>query len=202
MKLGTGLSKEKLQKMTLTAILSAGAVATLGFFFVGRQYAEWTKAREEIAKLTTDIDQQEKNAKQAVMDTVQREKLQALVQTQRATMVDGDPLLWVAREITLFAEQQPVRVTSVQSGAKGHHSHRSRYETYSAKIELTGTYDQIGTFVRDLENKYPEAEIRSLDLVAGSPHHRATIDLVLLIQPEGLSNKTAAAESAKGHGQS
>jgi hypothetical protein len=35
---------------------------------------------------------------------------------------------------------------------------------YACGIEVSGTYDQIGAFVRDLENKFSTAEIRSFSL--------------------------------------
>ena len=53
---------------------------------------------------------------------------------------------------------------------------------------------------QELENKFPEAEVRSLD-IAGSDGTetglRATIDLALMVRPELDSEKTAAKPNAK-----
>ena len=121
--------------------------------------------------------------------------MQAFVDTQRATMVSGDPFAWVVREIELLAENQPVRDVAPRTGTVVRHPRKDRYECYVTHIEFVGSYNQIGAFVQELENKFPEAEIRSLD-IAGSDNaeagHRAAIDLALMERPKLESEKTAA----------
>ena len=56
--------------------------------------------------------------------------------------------------------------------------------------------DDIGNFVRDLENRFPTAETQSLTL-AGNPsgQHSAALDLKFLVLPEKLAKKTEAKDS-------
>ena len=76
-------------------------------------------------------------------------------------MITGDAFAWVVREISLLAEQHPVRIGGLNrwQGRVGRKIQESDLHT---RIDFSGTYDEIGEFVRDLENKFPTAEIQSL----------------------------------------
>jgi len=72
---------------------------------------------------------------------------------------------------------------------------KSKSQTYGARIEFSGTYDQIGLFVSDLENRFPTAEVQSV-MVAGSAgdkgEHKAVLEVVLHAQPAEPSKKAEA----------
>ena len=113
-------------------------------------------------------------------------------------MVTGDPYAWLVREMTLFTEQEPVHMSGLPTGSKGDMGAKSRNPLYKAHLEFSGTYDQIGTFVRDLENKFATSEIQSLS-VSGNANdkdarHNATLDIALRVL---LSEPPKKAESTK-----
>ena len=65
----------------------------------------------------------------------------------------------------------------------------------SVGIEVSGTYDQIGAFVRDLENKFSTAEIQSLSMGGSADdkgQHGATLTITLRVLPPEPSKKTEA----------
>jgi len=125
-----------------------------------------TETEASITKLTDQIRQGERQARGAQEDVGHRAEVKSFVEAQQAAMVSGDPFAWVVREISLLAEQHPVRISALHPGIKLDTTEESKGRTYTSGIDVSGTYDQIGAFVRDLENKFSTAEIRSLSLGA------------------------------------
>jgi Tfp pilus assembly protein PilO len=188
------ISKEKLQKIVLVGMIALTGISGVWMFYGSKQWAALKKQKEEVAKLQKDVDDAKQSA-QAIMRTAPlRDKMQAFVDTQRATMVSGDPFAWVVREIELLAENQPVRDVAPRTGTVVRHPRKDRYECYVTHIEFVGSYHQIGAFVEKLENRFPEAEIRMLDIAASEvpDKHRAALGLMLLVRPEMDWEKTAA----------
>jgi hypothetical protein len=101
------------------------------------------------------------------------------------------------REISLLAEQEPVRMGGLHPAGKI--DMKSGSPMYSARIEFSGTYDQIGAYVRDLENRFPTSEIQSL-VVAGSAddkgRHEAALEIALRVQPTRASEKLEAKKTS------
>jgi Tfp pilus assembly protein PilO len=188
------LPKEKLQRIVLVGTMALIGMVMAWFLYGHKQWVALNVNRASIAKLKGDVAKAKESA-QAMAQTVPlRGKMQAFVEAQRATMVSGDPFAWVVREIALLAGSQPVRDITMRPGGVLRHPRKDRYELYVTRIEFVGRYDQIGAFVQELENKFPEAEVRSLD-IAGSDSaeagHRAAIDLAFAVRPELPSEKAA-----------
>ncbi|MGD0016364.1 MAG: hypothetical protein ABSC38_02445 [Verrucomicrobiia bacterium] len=188
------ISKEKLQKIVLVGMIALTGISGVWMFYGSNQWTTLKKRKEEVAKLQKDVDDAKQSAQAITRTAPLREKMQAFVDTQRATMVSGDPFAWIVREIALLAENQPVRDVAPRTGTVVRHPRKDRYECYVTHIEFIGSYRQIGAFVEKLENRFPEAEIRMLDIAASgvTGRHRAALDLMLLMRPEMEWEKTAA----------
>lgn len=189
------LSKEKLQKIVLICIVTLIAVVGVIQFYVLKNWSALAAAKADIMKLDDQIRQAERKARNAKQDIAYRAEVKSFVETQRAAMVSGDPFAWVVREISLLAEQHPVRITGLHPGGKVESSGKSKCLVYATHLDFSGTYDQIGVFVQDLENKFPTAEIQSLS-VSGSAgdngEHLASLDIALRMQPPEPSRKAEA----------
>ena len=189
------LPKDKLQKVVLICVLTLIAVVGVVQFYVLQNWNELTEARAGIEKLNDQIRQAERKARTAQQDVANRAETKAFVEAQWAGMVSGDPFAWVVREISLFAEQQPVRIGGLHPGGKAESDGRTKSPIYRTRLEFSGTYDQMGTFVRDLENRFPTSEIESLS-VAGSAddkgEHTGTLTIALRMQPPEPSKKVEA----------
>ena len=189
MKLGflRKLPKDKLQKMVLVGIVTLCAMVGVMQFYVIGNWKALRNSKSRIAVLDEQVQQAEKTARRAALDEAHREQVKTFVETQQAAMIAGDPFAWVVREISLLAEKHPVHVDGLHPGSKPESAGRSKYQPYITRIDLTGAYDQIGLFVRDLESRFPTGEIRSLS-VSGSAEdkgrHEAMVELVLRLQPE------------------
>jgi Tfp pilus assembly protein PilO len=187
------MSKQKRQQVVLALLVAMIGVAGVWVFFVSRQVSAVQKSRARIADLERQLTEATKTAEQAAKNLPLKEKLRNFVEAQETAMVTGDSFAWVVREITLLAEQHPVREVSLRSGNRVPHTRKSRHECYVTKLEFSGGYDQIGAFICDLENKFPTAEVRSLELTggeAGGGRLRAIVELALLIRPQTETKTT------------
>jgi Tfp pilus assembly protein PilO len=187
------LPKDKQQKLVLVGIVTLIAVVGTLQFYVLKNWTALRNANNRIAKVNEQIQEAEHKLKQAAQNEMYRQEVKAFVETQQAAMIAGDPFAWVVREISLLAEGRPIRVIGLNPGSKIESAGKSKCAMYATRIDITGSYDQIGAFICDLENKFPTGEIRSLT-VAGGPddknQHQALLNLALVMQPEQPSKKT------------
>jgi Na+-transporting NADH:ubiquinone oxidoreductase subunit NqrC len=193
------LPKEKLKMIVLIVVVTLIAIVIIGHFYVARELAASSESNRQIAKLKQQVEEADRASQQELQNKQLRETATAFVGVQEATMVTGDPFSWVVRQISLLAEQHPVHVMSMHPGGNVQHDQGSHYSMYTTQIDVEGTYDQVGAFIEDFENKFPTGQIRSLTLVpsgANGSARRATIDLGFLIQPErdGMSKPAGKAK--------
>ena len=186
------LPKEKLQKVILILLASLIASAAIGMLYVNGQYTVLTEREQKIAELKKKILEQQGQAKTERQEVKAIEEIQAFVQAQRASMVAGDPFSWCVREVTLLAEQHPIRVLSLRPGGRSPHRVKAQYEVFALQLELEGSYDDLGTFVKALENKFAASEIRQLEFQGGDATktlRRMSLSLALLMQPPTKEEK-------------
>lgn len=191
MNLPDGITKDKLQKVVLVGVLSLAAIALVGHLCAWKQITARSAAKRQIAELDGKIKELQTRTLEAKQSKSTREQMRFIVDAQRATMVSGDPFSWVVREMSLLSEHHPVQILSMRPGALGPHSQYSRYSVFTTRLELAAGYDQIGEFIRDIENKFPTAQIQSLELGAGQSDrdHRVTLELAFLVQPDSPTDK-------------
>lgn len=190
------LPKEKKQQIALIGIVTVAAVAGVFQFYVLNQWNVRASARDKVATLTDQIAEAEKKARLAAANEAFRDQVRDFVAAQEGGMIRGDPFAWVVREITLLAEQHPIQVVGLRPGTKGEPAERPKFPTYLTRLEVTGNYDQLGAFIRDLENRFPTAEIRSLTVTGQEQgRHNAQLDLRLLIRPEKAGKKPETSAS-------
>ena len=163
------LPKGKLQKLVFVGIVTLGAVVGVVQCYLLKNWSELNDTRNRIAKFNDQIRQANHTARKAAQDETEREQVKSFLDAQHSAMITGDPFAWVVREITLLSEGYPVHVMGIQPG------------------EIEAGYDELGVFLRDIENKFPTIQIRLLDLSVGEtegPKRHASLRLAFLIQPE------------------
>jgi cell division protein FtsL len=189
------MPKEKLQRVVLVCIVTLAAVVGVVEYYVLKNWTAVSEAEASITKLTDQIRQGERQARGAQQDVAHRAEVKSFVEAQQAGMVSGDPFAWVVREISLLAQQHPVRITALHPGINADTTGESKGHAYMAGLDVSGTYDQIGEFVRDLENKFSTAEIRSFSLAGNADdrgQHGASLTIVLRVLPPETPKKAEA----------
>ena len=142
------LPKDKLQKIVLICIVMLVAVVGVVEFYALNNWNALADTKSQIVKLNDQIRQAERKAREATQDVARRTELKTFVETQQAAMVSGDPFCHqVVREMSLLAEQEPVHLSGLHPSGKI--ETKSGTASYAARIDLSGTYDEIGTYVRD-----------------------------------------------------
>jgi Tfp pilus assembly protein PilO len=192
------MPKQKLQQVVLVCIVILAAVVGVVELYVLKNWTELTETKASITKLADQIHESERQARGAQQDVAHRAEVKSFVEAQQAAMVSGDPFAWVVREISLLAEQHPVRITALHPGIKSETTGESKGRAYMSGIDVSGTYDQIGAFVQDLENKFSTAEIQSLSIGGSADdkgQHGATLTITLRVLPPEPSKKTEAKKS-------
>ena len=187
------LPKDKLQKIVLLCIATLSAIVGVVQFYTLKNWTTFVDTKNRIRKLGDQIRQAEHEAQQAAQDGTYRQNVRSFVEAQRAAIISGDPFAWVVREISLAAEKNPVRVEGLRSGGKVESMGKSLFATYTSRIEFIGTYDQIGAFIQDLENRFPTGEIRAFSVSGGADdkgQHQAAVDLTLRVMSEHVSKAT------------
>jgi hypothetical protein len=195
MKFLKSMPKEKLQKVILVAIVALIAVGALIKLFVGPGFAKLSAEGARVEKLKTELKETQAALDSEASNAQLRDRLKTFVTEQRQRMVSGDSFSWVVREVTLVAEKHPVRVSGMRPGTKFNNATKSRYEMFVTHVEADGTYDQVGAFLRDLENSFPTGELRGLELTANEASRgqcRVVFDIALPVSPS--EQKAASTE--------
>lgn len=187
---------KQLVLLTLGALIIVGGVS---WYYDYNQWAIHQKCQAKINALKKNIAEVHQLALTLSQTAATRVKLHQFVDAHEATMVSGDQFAWVIREISHLAESQPVGNVSTQPGNVVQHARKANRQWYVTHLEFVGDYDQIGTFVRELENHFPEAEIRSITIVATETPaiHRATLDLALLMCPSEMTGSALLAQKTE-----
>ena len=192
------MPKEKLQQVAFVCIITLAALVGVVEYYVLRNWTALTETKARISKLADQIQQAERQARGAQQDVAHRAEVKSFVQAQQAGMISGDPFAWVVREISLAAQDHPIRITALHPDNKVETAGETKARTYTAGIDVSGTYDQIGVFVRDLENRFTTAEIQSFSLGGNADdrgQHGASLSITLRVLPAETS-KTAEARKS------
>lgn len=187
-----GLPKEKQQKLLLAGIGFVMVMAALYQFYLAKNLTALSESRQKSAELAPKVDRAEQRQKESIANTPLKESMQAFLKTQKPRLVTGDSFSWTCREISLLAEKHPVKIVSLRPGTVATHPRQSGYQTFTTKIELAGAFDDLGAFLRALENKFPAGEIRALQISSGQREGGdliASLDLMLIIQPDPTTEK-------------
>jgi len=186
MKLLKSIPKQKLQKIVFVILVTLIALGVMGNFWIAKEWSEWSSHRDEIAKLGTQIDQVQTSLQQEASNTDLRDHIKTFVDAQQQRMVSGDPFSWVVREVSLLAERHPIHVIGMRPGEITSNTQKSRYNMFTTRLEVEGTYDQVGVFIKEFENNFSTSQIRSLEMSAPDPSRsvcRVSIDCALLMLP-------------------
>ncbi len=183
MKFLRGMTRSTSSAGLLAAMLFLLGTVVAVYLSVSRPLLELVTARQQTAALDAKIDNALQRARATWEQSLRRARAQKVADAQRTAPITGDPFAWIVREISLVAEHHPIRMLSIQPGAT---QAPGRVNFYTARLEVAGSYDQLGEFVRDVENKFPQSEIRSLEIVAGqsADDRRASLDLTLLTRAD------------------
>lgn len=183
------LPKDKLQKIVLAGIVAVTGLAGMYLFWINPAWTLATTSRGRIQNLEREIAEAQRKAKLESANQPMLEQVLAFAKPLRDRTVTGDPYMWVVLQLNELAEVRHARIPTPRPGGKIPHPRVASCELLSTSIELDGTYDEIGEFVRDFENRFPLGEVRTVEMSPvdpAGPKRRAKLDLFFLVWPANL----------------
>jgi hypothetical protein len=159
------LPKQKRDHLILVAVATVAVLAGLGFGLIRRQYDNLNATRAKSVEAEKQLEK--------IKDTIGREteiqtelaEIGAKLTIREANMAtSGDPYAWALDLIRLFRTSYRVDVPSVGQPTQGESSILPKFPYRQASFTVSGTgyYHEIGRFIADFENKYPEIRIVNL----------------------------------------
>ena len=191
------LATGKGRKVVLLSLGALIVISGVAWYYDHNQWVIHREHQAQIGVLKQNIATARRLAISMTQTAALRAEIQQFVDAHEATMVSDDQFAWVIREISQIAESQPVENVTTQPGVVVPHARKPTRQWYVTQLGFVGDYDQIGVFVKELENHFPEAEIRSLTIVATQTpaNHRATLELLLLMRPVAPASATVSLKS-------
>jgi Tfp pilus assembly protein PilO len=158
------LPKQKRDHLILVAVIIVAILAGLGFGLIRRQYDNLEATRAKSVEAEKRLEK--------MKDTIEREpeiqadlaEVQGKLTLREANMASGDPYAWALDLIRLFRNSYKVDMPGVGQPTQGESSLMPRFPYRQASFTVSGSgyYHDIGRFVADFENKYPEIRIVNL----------------------------------------
>jgi hypothetical protein len=177
------IPKAKLQQMMLVGIFTIITLVAVWQFWISDEQTALEANQKAVEELAPKIEEAERTEKNEARNESLKHQLIAYIQGQRSSMVSGDFFAWAVREMTLLAERHPVQVSNIRGAGKVSTASRSG-DGYLVQLEIRGNYDAIGGLVADLENRFPTAQVRMLEIGGGDAQTAtriATLEVVFMI---------------------
>jgi Tfp pilus assembly protein PilO len=193
----TRLSKAKRDQLILALVVVTAVVAGLFFGLIRmqqRSLGELKGRRQTVQTKLTDIQKTTQNAariESALADA------KAKLSIHEKNIASGDLLLWVFNLVRDFKKPYDVDVPQFGSIIIENSTVSAQFPYKQFHLTLSGTahYFDLGRFIADFENRYPEIRLENLELqpapsAGGSAPSEMLLfrmDLVGLIKPDSSS---------------
>jgi hypothetical protein len=187
------LSKDKKQKLVLVALLTVGAIATLGFGLVKFQYSQLAKyatKRAQTEKKLREMRQTIRNASQVEAKLAQA---QIALSEQESDMASGDLYSWMITTLRRFKAGYKVEIPAYSPvGPTTDMNMLPNFPYKQAALTIGGTayFHEFGRFLADFENQFPHVRVVNLSLdanAAGGPEEAENLsfkmEIVTLVKP-------------------
>lgn len=186
------LSKEKRDHLILVAMITAVILGGLGFGLIRFQYEHLrtlkAKHLDSLAKL------QKMKDTIGLADAAENQLTEAgrALGVLEENMATGDPYSWALDLVRRFRLAYRVDIPGVAQPIVGESSLLPKFPYRQASFTLSGNgfYHEIGRFIADFENQYPEIRIVNLSLspLTGSLNEdreklEFKMDIVALMRP-------------------
>jgi hypothetical protein len=190
------LSKEKRQQLVLAVIGTVVVLGALGFGLIRWQYSHITKLAEAKIKADDELDRMERSIsrKSQVMAEF-ADVSKDLSELEKDMAPAADPYSWFFNLVRSFrSEYGKVEIAVLAPTVNVEDMNLfPKFEYKQAVLSVSGKahYHDLGTFLADVENRFPHMRVLNLDLklntepTSGADRERLafSLDFVALIRP-------------------
>lgn len=160
------LPKQKRDHLILVVLITAIALGGLGFGLIRFQYDSLERIRTEEKEAVAKLQKMKDAINRADQIEADLDELGKTVAVLEENMAAGDPYSWAIDLVRRFRISYKVEVPAISQPVVGEATLLPKFPYKQASFTLTGNgyYHDIGTFIADFENQFPEIRIVNLSL--------------------------------------
>jgi Tfp pilus assembly protein PilO len=160
------LPKEKRDKLVVVIVVTAVTMSSLWFGLIDYQksrIATLAVKKRTLEKKLADIESAIRNA--SSLDAQVDAETQKLDEKEE-NMASGDLYSWMVNTLRQFKLSYQVDIPQFSTIATGDMNMLPKFPYKQATMTINGTayYHELGRFIADFENRFPEIRIQNLDI--------------------------------------
>jgi len=182
------LTKEKQQHLILTILLTVGAIYGVWYFGIKMQAAKEATDTNEKNTLATQIQDIQKKILIERNNREQAKSFQAYIITAETKMPTGNVETWLVKELSDIASRHQLTLLNTAllpiKSLSDFKFKNQPYQLEGFHLDFKGEFNQIGSFIKDVENSMPMIEVNDISITSGSeiaPYmHSASMSLCIV----------------------
>jgi Tfp pilus assembly protein PilO len=160
------LPKEKRDHLILVVLVTAAILGGLGFGLIRAQYESLKRIRTTERKAAADLQTMKNTINRAEQIEIELGEVSRALASLEEGMASGDPYSWAIDMVRRFRVAHRVDVPVISQPVVSENTLLPDFPYKQASFALSGTgfYHDIGRFIADFENQFPEIRIVNLRL--------------------------------------
>lgn len=158
------LPKEKRDHLILVMLLTAVALGGLGFGLIRFQYDNLKRIRDAEQDAAAKLQKMKDTINRADQIETELAEVGKALSGLEEGMAAGDPYSWAIDLVRRFRIAHKVDVPAISQPVVGENTLLPKFPYKQASFALSGTgyYHDVGKFIADFENQFPEIRIVNL----------------------------------------
>jgi Tfp pilus assembly protein PilO len=166
------LSKEKKQHWILTIIVMVAIIYGVWFYGIDKQAQKERSDTNEKDNLAQEIADTDKAILREKNNREQAKVFQNYIAMAESKMPKGNTETWLVTELSNIATRHKITLlNTVLQPVKSLSDFKFSGQPYQLEgfhLDLKGEFNQIGSFIQDMENSMPMVEVNEVSITSGS----------------------------------
>lgn len=160
------LPKGKRDRLILVVLITAIALGGLGFGLIRAQYDSLKRVRASEQEAAANLQKMKDAINRADQVETELGEISKALAIREESMASGDPYSWAIDMIRRFRIAHKVDLPVIGQPVVGETTLLPQFPYKQASFALSGTgfYHDIGKFIADFENQFPEIRVVNLRL--------------------------------------
>jgi Tfp pilus assembly protein PilO len=161
------LPKKKRDHLILVTLITAIALGGIGFGLIRVQYDSLQRIGNEQREALKKLERMKDAINRADQTETELAEVSKALESLEENMASGDAYSWALDLVRRFRVAYKVEVPAVNQPIVGETTLLPKFPYKQASFSLSGTgfYHDIGKFIADFENQFPQIRIVNLTLI-------------------------------------
>lgn len=183
------LPKEKRNQVVLVWLITIAIIAGWAFVVLDFQLKSRQSAKQNLKKKADQYETMTKQLARADDIRAEAEAASDKLAMVEMHMASGDVFSWAVNTIRDFKQRRSVDLPQISQPAVTKNTLIPEFPYDQARMTVAGTafFHDLGMFIADFENEFPNARINNLDITpssVGSEKLSFKMDIIFLVKPE------------------